>query len=63
MIFRRIKKPDPNAEQQLREEIRAGGGLEKGDLPALILSAMLTIMPVVLVVLGLFCLIAMLFVS
>jgi len=63
MIFRRIKKPDPKAEEQLREEIRAEGGLEKGDLGALILSAMFTIMPVVIGVLALFCLIAWLFVS
>ena len=63
MLFKKLKKPDPNAEQKLRDDIEKSGGLEKGDLPALILSAMLTIMPVVLIVLGLFCLIAWLFVS
>jgi len=63
MLFKKLKKPDPNAEKKLREEIEAHGGLEKGDLPAMILSAMLTFIPVAALVLGLFCLIAWLFLS
>lgn len=52
MIFDRLKslkKYDPKKEQELYDEIQASGGLEKNDLFALILSAMLVIMPVALV--------------
>ena len=53
MLFRkRLKKPDPEAEQKLRQEIQAEGGVSKKDTVAMILSAYLTILPVVLVVLG-----------
>ena len=53
MLFgKRLKKPDPEAEKKLREQIRAEGGVDKKDTVAMILSAYLTILPVVLVVLG-----------
>ena len=46
MLFKRLKKPDPKAEQELREQISRSGGLEKNDLLAMIISAMLVIIPV-----------------
>lgn len=51
MLFKRLKKPDPEAEQKLRDEIEASGGLEKNDLPAMIISALLMILPVVVILL------------
>ena len=51
MIFGRLKKPDPEAEEKLLDEIEAHGGLEKNDLPAMIISAMLMILPVAAVML------------
>ena len=64
MFFRkRLKKPDPEAESRLRKQIADEGGLEPKDMPAMILAAILTIMPVILAVLGIFCLIAWWFVS
>ena len=51
MIFRRLKKPDPKAEQQLRDDIDAYGGLEKNDVAAMIISALLMILPIVAVAL------------
>ena len=43
-----IKKPDKNKEEELREDIVKDGGLEKKDLPAMLLSAYLIIIPVAL---------------
>ena len=63
MLFKKLKKPDPKAEQKLRDDIEKYGGLEKGDVPAMLLSAFLTIIPLALAVLGLFCLIAWIFIS
>ena len=58
MIFRRIKffkKPDKEAEQKLRDDIENEGGLEKSDIPAMVISAMFVFIPVALIVLvGLF---------
>jgi hypothetical protein len=51
MIFKRLKKPDPQKEQTLRDAIENEGGLDKKDMPAMILSALLVIMPVAIVVL------------
>ena len=51
MIFRRLKKPNPEAEQQLRDEIDAYGGLEKNDVAAMIISALLMILPIVVIAL------------
>lgn len=51
-LFRKIiKKPDPEKEEQLRREINEAGGLEKKDLPAMIISAYLVIIPIVVGVL------------
>lgn len=46
MIFKRLRKPDLQKEQTLRDTIENEGGLDKKDLPAMILSALLVIMPV-----------------
>lgn len=59
--FKKLKKYDPEAEQALRDEIEAAGGLEKNDVLAMILSAMLVMIPVVAVILGLFVAMAFLF--
>ncbi len=51
MLFKQLKKPDPEAEQRLLDEIEAYGGLEKNDVAAMIISAMLMILPVAAVLL------------
>ena len=51
MIFKRLKKPDPEAEQKLWDEIDAYGGLEKNDVLAMIISALLMILPIVVIAL------------
>ncbi len=59
MLFgklRKLKKPNPEAEKELREQIDAEGGLEKNDMKAMIIAALLVIMPVAVVVLLLFAL-------
>lgn len=56
--FKKLNKPNPETEQNLRDEIEEMGGLEKKDLPAMILSAMLVILPVVVLLLVLICLLA-----
>lgn len=61
MLFKKLKKPDPEAEQKLRDEIEAYGGLEKNDVMAMILSALLMIMPIVGILLLVICLFAFLF--
>lgn len=51
MIFdklKKLKKYDPKKEQALYDEIQENGGLEKNDLLAMILSALLVIMPIAL---------------
>ena len=58
-----LKKYDPEKEQKLREQIEAEGGLEKGDLPAMIISALILIVPIALVALLLFLGIGYLFFS
>lgn len=65
MLFgklKNLKKYDPEAEQKLRNEIEEAGGLEKNDMKAMIIAAMLTILPVVLGILLLFVLLAWLFI-
>lgn len=59
--FRKLKKYDPDAERKLREDIEAAGGLEKNDALAMILSALLVIMPIAVVILLLFVLAAFMF--
>ena len=56
-----IKKPDKEKEKNLREQIDAEGGLEKKDMPAMIISAFLVFLPVAAVALGLIVLLAWLF--
>ncbi len=60
--FKKLKKYDSEAEQKLRREIEEAGGLEKNDMKAMIISALLIILPVVLVIFGLFVLMAWLFI-
>lgn len=55
-LFKRLKKPDPEKEKKLREEIKAEGGLEKNDFLAMILGAMIVILPVAALVLAVLCL-------
>ena len=59
--LRKLRKFDPERERELRDGIEAAGGLEKNDLKAMILSALLVIMPVTLGILLLFALVAWLF--
>lgn len=61
--FRSLKKYDPEKEQALQNEIEADGGLEKNDLKAMILAALLTIMPFALFLFLLIALACWLFVS
>ena len=60
--FKKLKKYDPEKEQALQDEIEANGGLEKNDMKAMILAALLTIMPFVVVIFLLFVLAAWLFI-
>ena len=60
-IKRVFKKPDKEKEQELNKNIHEYG-LEKKDLPAMILSAYIVFIPIALIVLGLFALIAWIFV-
>ena len=53
---RAFRKPNKQAEQKLRDDIEQEGGLEKGDLPAMLFSAFLVIFPVAVGVLLLLCL-------
>ena len=59
--FKKLKKYDPEAERKFRENIEAAGGLEKNDVLALILSALLVILPIVFVILLLFVFVAFMF--
>ena len=59
--FKKIFKFDPDREEKLRNEIEENGGIEKKDMPAMILSAYLTI--IVLGILLLFALVAYLYVN
>lgn len=56
-----IKKPNKEKEKELREQIEKEGGLEKGDMPAMIISAFLVFIPVAALALGLIVLFAWLF--
>ena len=59
--FKKLKKYDPEAERRLREDIETAGGLEKNDVLAMIISALLVLMPVVLVIFLLFIFMAFMF--
>jgi len=60
-IWKRLKKFDPEKEKELRNQIEAEGGLEKGDGLAMVLSALLVFLPAALLTLGVIVLIAFLF--
>lgn len=59
--LRKLRKYDPERERELRDGIEAAGGLEKNDLKAMILSALIVILPIALGILLLFALVAWLF--
>lgn len=62
MLFKhRLPKPDPEKEEEFREEVFNNGGFEKSDVGAMIIAAFLVLVPVALVVLGLMCAVAFLF--
>ena len=62
MLFgKKLKKFDPKKEQALRDEIEANGGLEKNDFLAMVISALLMILPVAIVLLAVMALFAILF--
>ncbi len=62
MFFKkRLKKFDPKDEENLANEIEAGGGVEKGDVAAMLISAFLVFIPVALLALGVLALVAWLF--
>ncbi len=61
--FKRIfKKPNKENEEILRNEIEEHGGLEKKDLPAMIFSAYMVILPIAFGALLIIALVAFLFV-
>ncbi|MBE6683963.1 MAG: hypothetical protein E7595_07470 [Ruminococcaceae bacterium] len=60
-IWKRLKKFDPEKEKELQRQIEAEGGLEKGDGLAMVLSALLVLLPAALLALGVIVLIAFLF--
>lgn len=58
-LKRVLKKDNGKKEEGLREDIKNEGGLEKKDIPAMLISAYLIIIPICLVVLVLLCLIVL----
>lgn len=60
-LFRKLKKPDLEAEKRLFHEIEENGGLEKDDMKAMIIAGLLVFLPIAAVILGLFVLLAFLF--
>ena len=56
LFWKRLKKDNKEEAERKAEEMQQGGGLEKNDLPAMLLSAFLTIIPICCVVLGGICL-------
>lgn len=50
-LKRVVKKDNSEKEQKIREDIVNEGGLEKKDIPAMIISAYLVILPICLAVL------------
>ena len=62
MLFgKKLKRFDPKKEQALRDEIEANGGLEKNDFLAMVISALLMILPVAIALLAVMALFAILF--
>ena len=62
-LFKRLPKPDPKKEQELLEEIERHGGLEKKDVLAMILAALVTIMPLILILFLLIAVAALMFIG
>lgn len=56
---KRLKNLDETDENKLKSDIDMAGGLEKGDLKAMIIAALTTIVPVCLLVLLVISLLAM----
>lgn len=56
---KRLKSLDKTDENKLKSDIDRAGGLEKGDLKAMIIAALTTIVPVCLLVLLVISLLAM----
>lgn len=56
---KRLKNLDETDEKKLKNDIDRAGGLEKGDLKAMIIAALTTIVPVCLLVLLVISLLAM----
>lgn len=56
---KRLKHLDETDENKLKNDIDRAGGLEKGDLKAMIIAALTTIVPVCLLVLLVISLLAM----
>ena len=56
-----FKKPDVEKEEKFREELEESGGVEKKDIPAMIMSAYLIFIPVAVIILLLFCFVAWMF--
>lgn len=56
---KRLKTLDETDENKLKNDIDRAGGLEKGDLKAMIIAALTTIVPVCLLVLLVISLLAM----
>lgn len=50
-LKRVVKKDNSEKEEKIREDIRNEGGLEKKDIPAMLISAYLVILPICLVIL------------
>lgn len=59
-LKRVLKKENKKKEDDLREDIKNEGGLEKKDIPAMLISAYLIIIPVCLAVLLILCLLMLL---
>ena len=66
MIFKNFKrifgKVDKSKEEEIRNEIDEYGGIEKKDLPAMIISAYIVIIPIAVLALSVIALLAWLFV-
>lgn len=60
-IWKRLKKFDPDKEEDFKNEVEENGGIEKGDKLAMLISAFLVFIPAAMIVLAVFVLIAWLF--
>lgn len=60
MWWKHLKKDNREKQEKLQQELKNEGGLEKKDMPAMILAALGVILPVVLLVLALLALLILL---